>query len=162
MALKYKEWMFRLSLTLNALALFGGSLIVASVLWHNRPLHSTTEWQGEARTHTGTPVSVKTYKALGREVFFLCVDGGDRHTLRSWINPLWFAMSFSQDGAGVTVLKEPRMENLFGWHLALERLGGMDIGLSELWGLSCTGNSVVFSNDVFFVSMSRKGLPCKR
>lgn len=154
-----KKWIFRLSLMLNVLAVVGILLIVLVFFWYNRPLRPTTEWLVQASTHAGKPVSVETYKTLGREMFFLRVDDADLGMVCHWVNPRWFVMDFPKNKEDVVVLIDPRMGKLFGRFLLLERLEGVDIldnVLKERWYLSYTGNSVVFSNRVLAVSATRK------
>lgn len=144
---------------LNVLAIVGFLLIVAVILWHDRPLCPTTDWLVDANTHQGDPMSVETYKVLGREMFFLRVDNCGFDMPKNRLYPRWFVVDFSDTKEDVVILTHPRMGALFGWDLALERLGGIDIldkALKELWDVTYTGNSVVFSNQAFSVFMTKK------
>ena len=105
---------------------------------------------------------VEIYKALGQERFFLHIGDSNHDVSQDGMPPKWFAVTILNDGGGVTVSENPRVVNVFGWcecYLALENKGGTDIlspTLDGLWYLSCTGNSVVFSNHVFSVSATRE------
>jgi|GEM_PF-1664430 len=156
--MKYKEWMFRLSLVLNMLVFFPLFYIVVNIFWHNRSLRPTTEWRAEAVTHAGKPISVEPYKVLGRDVLFLYVKEAHYTPFGEWY-PRWFVVDFSDKADDVNVFVGPLMSSLMNQHLAFKERYGVNIldgEIRELWHLSYTGNSVVFSNRVFSVSATRK------
>jgi len=163
--MKYEKWRFRVSLTLNVLVvlLFAMCccLILYAVLgnWHKRQLipFKATGWQLEASTHTGQPLSVKPYKTRGQgpegERFYLRIVGGDDTPLSRW-----FTLDFSDEDLGVIVRDTPihtsSSPRLVNWH------PGLDITNPKLeegtWWFSYTGDKMVFSNQVFFVSATQE------
>ena len=99
---------------------------------------------------------VKVYKEFGRDVFFLRVeDSGDMQL--GWEKPKWFVMNFSVREKDVVVSAEPSVDiYAYPFRLVIERIYGTNlVYYNNVWQLSYTGNTVVFSNDVFFVSMSK-------
>jgi len=147
------------SLTLNTLVIVPLLVLAVIALWNFRPLHRTWQWHGEASTHAGKPAPVKVYKEFGRDVFFLRVDDA-RYTPFGQKYPRWFVADFSVKEKGVVVSADPHTSIGIAQYLTVERWYGVNILYNKHegkkdWHLSYTGNSVVFSNDAFFVSMSK-------
>ena len=157
--MNYKKWILWLSLTFNVLVYGTGLLIVVIVCWHYPPLHPTWQWRAKASTHTGTPIPVKPYKELGRNVFLLNVDSGKDKPLGKEY-PLWFVMDFSMKGRPVMVEEGPRIDTVADVNFVINRYPGSNIlyGKGGGWHLAYTNKSVVFSNDVFSVSAERRDL----
>ena len=160
--MKYKKWIFRLLLV--PLAFFAFVLLSYLTLYcvllirNTQPLIPASQWEVEARTHTGEPMPVKIYQVKGYEIFFLAV--GDE-------TPGWFAMTFSDDKHERTLYCFPKddvhvlsMKPLTFPYLHYQTRGhfGVDIlsGKSGHAWLSYTGDSVVFSNYLFFVSATQE------
>ena len=129
-------------------------------------IHPTMQWRVKAVTHTGISAPVKTYKVFGKDVLFLYVDGYDNNHLPSIMSG-WFAVDCSNKREGVIVLASPMI--MEGGLLSLPvRKGekgtrveyGFDLldDKDDIWHLSYTNKSVVFSNHVFSVSATRRGL----
>lgn len=156
--MKLKKCIFVLSLSFNALGVVLLLLIAMAFFWHYRPLHPTWQWRVKARTHTGDRISVKTYKELGREVFFLRVTSR-RNVSLGMEAPRWFVMDFSKEGTDVIVSADPGIYTVIGQHLIADQRYGLEImdkKLEEQWHLAYTGSRyVVFSNNVFSVSAKR-------
>jgi len=146
-----------LLLVLTLLACLFVPIVWDSVRFY-RPLIPTTQWDVKAGTHSGKPLSVRVYKMLWDNVFLVRIDGR------------WFAVDFSGN-----FLKK-RRRNLvhpddkvhvfwttpgtfpYLYHRA-DGGGGLEIlhkKIEELWYLSDMGNQIVFSNQTFFVSMTKE------
>jgi len=124
---------------------------------HKAPLIPATGWQVEAGTHTGDPMPAKVYQVKGHEIFFLRVGSDDSR---------WFSMDFSSDtneyGRHVfpddkvhvlerTPGKSPYLHYRTDGHAGVDILSGKSYG----YWLSYTGDKVVFSNYLFFVSATQ-------
>jgi len=115
-----------------------------------------TGWQLEAGMHTGKPLSVKPYKTRWpeRDVIHLHIVDECEISLSRW-----FAMDFSDEKEHmvvrdrINILPSPR-PHLINWNPGVDILGGKLEG--EVWWLSYTGDKVVFSNQVFFVSATQE------
>ena len=174
--MKYKEWILRVSLFLSVLAVVGMSLIVVISFWYYRPLHPTWRWQVTATTHDGERLSVKPYKMLGRNVFFLRIhDSGD--TLDGKKDIRWFAICFPSSRDKRLALEEEQevLDDVVVYHTDPGTspclyypadVGGYGIDIldgkvEECWYLTYSNKSVVFSNSVFSVSAKRPSLAFK-
>ncbi|MCL1919715.1 MAG: hypothetical protein FWG50_01350 [Kiritimatiellaeota bacterium] len=161
--MKYKKRITCLLLVpavLFAYVLFFGAIMpCARFALYARPLIPASQWQVKSGTHTGESISVKTYQVKGHETFFLCV-GNER--------PEWFAVDFSgikhkltwhafPDDAVHVLYMAPRIFPFLHYNINGQR--GRDIldaKTDRLWYLSDTGDTIVFSNEVFFVSMTNE------
>jgi hypothetical protein len=118
------------------------------------PLVPAMKWRVEAKTHTGVPICAKTYRMLGRDSpLFLRVNGG------SWN---WFITSVFGNKTSVSV---PNHLRTFPC-LSVNSVGGVNYGvdildgkLDEKWWLHREGDSIVFSNAVISVTVSKKDTP---
>ena len=92
-------------------------------------------------------------------MFLLNVDSGKDKQLGEEY-PLWFVMDFSTKGTPVIVEECPRIEAVAGVNFVINRYPGSDIlyGKGGGWHLAYSNKSVVFSNNVFSVSATRRGL----
>ena len=167
--MKIKKWMFWLIIFPLPI-----HIVVVLFILHLKPLSliPTTRWQVEAGRHDGKPVSVKTYKMLGREAYFFRVDGGEENPLDSPAlltdvykgrSMKWFVIDFPKikryaqdDEVRVSLMRpdiSPYWCAAYGDY-AVNIVGGKN--MPETWWLSYTGDTVVFSNEVFFVSATQK------
>jgi len=137
--------------------------LIRDILWGYRPLFSAKQWQVKAGTHSGKPLAVKIYKRLGSEKFYLRIDGGGDAPLCYWPSKReslrWFTMNFPDDKERI-ITKEGTSVRTFPYPCSRNRDSGLNI-LSEkfdgeVWCFSYTGDSVVFSNDLFFVSATQE------
>jgi len=163
-----KEIKFILFLLLPPLLLYLSLAILVNVFINQpRPLLPTWQWQVKSATHSGKPVSVKIYKMLGRDVFFFRACGGHDTPLKAGDSPYprWFMMDFENDknrwyatDDGVHVFKvNPGIFPYLSYPVdKLQKIPILDGKIEELWYLSYTGDTVVFSNKVFFVSATQK------
>ena len=175
-AMKIKKWIFWL--IINPMPIY---IVVAVFIWcfgwRFVPLLPNTQWQVEARTHDGRPLSVETCKMLWRDVLFMRVEGGPDALLSTppWLDlddrPVrWFAVDFTdsrkdwhaQKGDKVHVCrayfeKSPCLNACMDWHY------GLDIFTlkpdREPWLLHYTETSAVFSNGAFAVFVFQKNSP---
>jgi len=133
-------------------------LVLMAFLTDRRPLIQATGWKVEAGTHSGTPLPVKVYRMLGREMpLVIIVNDGQ------WQWPLPFTAFVFKNDADVTMTPSihtsPFLYGNFDPYLGY---GGNLLNihkLEERWFLSCVDESVVFSNKNFFVSVSKEELP---
>ena len=119
-----------------------------------RPLLRTTRWEVKAATHDGKPLPAELYKALGAEVFFLYLN-----------HSRWLAVDFCSykrkrflvfPDDGVHIFRTFPGTSPY-LHHSVSGLYGIDIlhpKIEEVWYLSDMGDTIVFSNEVFFVSMA--------
>jgi len=166
----YKKWIFWLTFVLFALVLF----IIADPLLLFRPLFLTTQWEVKAATHDGRHVSVKIYKELTKdEVFLLYVKGGRNAPLNPQYPGIkyhpqlrrWFVVDFSDNKKERYLIHPDDNIHIFSTPPRLfPALGPKDLSkveilspkIEEAWYLSDMGDTIVFSNQVFFVSMTKK------
>jgi len=162
---KWKKPIFVLSLTFNVLALTAALFITVPILRYYRPLHRSWQWRVKASTHAGESVPVKTYKMLGRSVFFFRVGGDDVPIGRG--NPRWFAMDTTVTN-GVDVYHSDPGTSPILYYPADTGGYGIDIldGKYEefcylTYRRNYIGKSVVFSNHLFSVSAKQRVLGLK-
>ena len=151
--MKYKDWMLWASLALNVL-MYG--YISVDMLLYYRPLLPTKQWQVKAGTHLGKPMPVKAYKMLGRDTFFLRIGNGDKVWDR-WKHSQWFVMHFANNEELDVFVTCPGIFPFL--YYQTDRYLGVSIldrKIDDLWHLSYTGDSAVFSNATYFVSATQK------
>ena len=113
--------------------------------------------QVKASTHTGKALPVKAYKPSWDEMVYLRIGGGWRMPFSRWVTVI------PPDGNKcVTVLENGNILTfpypfLIGGHPGSGLL--IDKFRAANWWVSYTGNSIVFSNEIFFVSMSKRYEP---
>jgi len=166
--MKYDKWTIMLAITpltifvLVPLAIF--ILYCVGFVQNTRPLIPAPQWLVKAGMHTGEPMPVKVYQVKGHEIFFLRV-GKARDALPSHLR--WFAMDFSgnkrertwykfpDDKVYVRIMTPgtfPYLHHQPAGYFGIDILTGKD---GAHW-LSYTGDSVVFSNYLFFVSATQE------
>jgi len=156
---KRKKWTFVLSFTFNAVV-FTGILLIAMIAleyFDIRPLHPTGQWQVKAYTHAGDRVSVRIYKELGHEVFFLRL-ASHRNVSLGTKKPRWFTVDFSERETDMVVSVDPRIYTVICQHFIIEQNYGLDVldGKDGDYWFSYTREAVIFSNNFFFVSATQK------
>ena len=172
------KWIYRLSLALSALAL----LFIIGFERHTRAFSRTTQWKVTARTHSGKWLSTTVYQArVEKHVFLLHVSDGLTTRITEKLpdgddNPLplgrWFTVDFAcnADARGLAYPDDPvhvfspNPEHIFPffswWYMPpVDGEHGLDIlkrYTGEDWHLSYTGDTLVFSNELFSVTMTQK------
>ena len=138
--MKYKKSIILLSLFALVSLLF---LISVSV-WHFRPLIPVRQWQIKAEETSGKPISVKTYRMLGRTMpLFLRIDSK------------WFIAFIDDDKTWVGSPNYPRTSPYL--HFNHDMAYGVDIldgKMDEKWWLFFIDGTLVFSNTAIAVSVS--------
>jgi hypothetical protein len=141
---------------------------LALYVWKNRPLVPTWQWQAKVVSVSGEHIPVKTYKMLWQKmpVILYIEDGVMLYpppypiSEGKLYNPQkWFAVSIS--GEKVRVFIPSPLPDLSPPYLRSSgNMGsGWDIIRGEfenIWSLSRDGDTVVFSNAVISVSVSKK------
>jgi len=162
--MKYDKWAIT-SLTMFVIIPLSIFIVYCvNLVLNTRPLISAPQWEVKAGMHTGEAVPVKIYQVKGHEIFFLRV-GKTRDTLPSHLR--WFAMDLSGNRHERTWYQFPddkvhvRMMTPRAFpYLHCQMVGyfGMDIltGKGDAYWFSYTGDKVVFSNDLFFVSATQE------
>ena len=163
MSRKKSAYMLVFILELVALALF----IATVYVMEHTPLFRATNWRVEAATQSGKPVSAQVYRMLGRDMPLLIHIKGDAETplyppRHSEERERWFTVFTSNNMAYITttssIRKFPYLHGLFD-----PGRYGIDILLvdktGEDWVYTCAGETVVFSNKVVFVSLSKEDQP---
>ena len=163
------KFVAKLLLFLIILALLANALFV----WFFRPLVPTWRWRVKAETSSGIPLFVKTYKWLGfnQGAFYIQIKSKDGTPLYisppEWTKPeelteRWFKVLFTKDKALVNdtyantypYLCKILPDILFGQdecNNILVYRGGI-----ENWGLSRNDKSLIFSNALITVSVTKK------
>ena len=135
------------------------------------PFIPAVQWQVEAGTHTGKTIPAEIYHVKGHgDVLFVHIDsGGDISLLPSyrWFEgKRWFAVDFSDNKKGRFLINPDDGVHVFEtfpstspylYHPINGRYGVeiLHAKIEELWHLSDMGDTIVFSNEVFFVSMTQ-------
>ena len=146
------------------------------------PLLPTKKWQVEAVAFSGKSVTVKTYRAHGyEEPLFIFIDGGRGNPVWSpyykhyYVNgemrseqiidtatQRWFVIALHDEKNPVTVPNDPRTFP----YLTYKPVGNYGVPIlshkmemDEKWYQHHESDSVVFSNAVISVTVSKKGVP---
>ena len=151
------------------------SIPLVNCFVQNHPfLIPTTEWDAGATTLFGKPVSIKKYKTFGQSnPLFLRIDGdyqtpvcGEHfHWGTNDGKRRWFAVFMDEDEVLVMALRPPHSfpylyfdSNLR--HYGLDILNGdFEFKHGEKWFLYRIGESIIFSNNVITVTVSKKDPP---
>ena len=148
-------------------------LVYVWFVWFFRPLIPTTRWQSKAETFSGASLSVKTYKWFGFDqgAVFVRIKNENGESLyvspSAWMRPedlreRWFKVLLSKDktlGSVSHVGKYPYLNKILPDNTNHEKGWGDILNnatQNENWELSRLGNSLVFSNAVITVSVSKK------
>ena len=171
------KWLKSPYLVIFGLLFFPWLAIVIMAYFLGRvPLVPTLKWQVKTVTHSGMPVSVKTYRMIGRDEPLLIHVTGDSQTsvydhyslydqtkedIDAYWRERWFAVFINEEGALVTSM-QPGPDTFPCLNYNPDKNFGIPIlhgKLEEEWFLARVGDSVVFSNRSIAVSVSRGDVP---
>ena len=142
-------------------------LFLALYVWKHKPIVPTWQWQGKVATIFGENIPVKTYKILGQKMpIILHIEDGLMLYPPSYptgegkllLPQKWVAVFFSDDQ--IRAFIPPRPEPFPPYlHSVGDMIHGWDLNRGEfenIWFLSRDGDSIVFSNAVISVNVSKK------